>query len=203
MTLKKLLRGGGLKVCLLLLIAAVTLNPAETPKSYAAENAATSVSVQSTGSAFDQSQTSTGDFLITINHSNGRVTTKYLTLTQDYSTNALSYTITGQTDNEYIRNITVGKFAELSKEPGVLVSYNNTGVGHPFSVTDDSGWGASSACYGTTCLTVALKEKPQTNVTQVYSVPATGLPDGLSNIGLMAIGVGLLGLCFGMWKKRD
>ena len=88
-------------------------------------------------------------------------------------------------------------YAESDQLPGIVFAWSTTetqiiGVGYePF--TD---------CSQDYCVTAALKEKPATNVTQVYNVPGTGLPDGLTTIGVTSAIVASIGMVLVAVRRR-
>ncbi|WP_146194681.1 hypothetical protein [Bifidobacterium callitrichidarum] len=101
-------------------------------------------------------------------------------------------------------------FVELAHDPGVLVSVE---AGTNYAGTDrikGTAYEANSSCYTGTatspaffCMTVGLKEKPASNVTQVYAVPSSGLPDGLTGYGVMALSVMAAGVIAVIVRRRS
>ena len=53
------------------------------------------------------------------------------------------------------------------------------------------------------CVTVYLKDKPVSQTTQIYSVPGTGLPDGLNALGMAAIGLSMIGVLVACVRRRS
>lgn len=192
----KMVAGGGLVLSLLMVMLIPLMN---TPAlGNAAERVPVSVSVVPTyivGEVGLGTGTNLGVFEITVHHSDGLTTT--LDVRIDHSTSSDLYYITGPTFVGQITS-TTGKFTELKSEPGVLIGDS---IREPIS---DVGYSPSTACapdgsYG--CLTVALKDEPQTGV-QVVQMPTTGAPTGLTTVGATALGLCLLGTSV-LARRRD
>ena len=124
---------------------------------------------------------------IIVDHSDGSVTKRLVNYTEIDAEN-----FNCSFDNPLATPATpCGEFIDIPSEPGVVVAV--TGLGSRSGTMGD-GYSTSTDCSLETCVTAALKEKPQTNVTQVYNVPGTGLPDGLTKSGAVAASIGGLGL---------
>ena len=180
--------GGGLALSLLMVILIPLMN---TPAlGNAAERVPVSVSVAPTymmsGGSLGTSS-NLGTFEITVYHSDGLTTT--LDVRIDHSASPDSYQIGGPTFVDWATS-TKGKFTELKSEPGVLIGDSTR------SHISDVGYSPSTACApdrSSGCLTVALKDKPQTGM-QVVQMPTTGAPTGLTTVGATALGLCLLGV---------
>ena len=76
---------------------------------------------------------------------------------------------------------------------------------------DGNGYAINSDCVDAStdgkrdaqCYSVSLADNPPTSTTQVYNVPGTGLPDGLTNIGVAAVLLGMIGFGVIMRSRRD
>lgn len=67
---------------------------------------------------------------------------------------------------------------------------------------DGDGYHADSSCAPGVCYYVSLAENPPSQGGNTYNMmPTTGAPEGLSTIGLIAVGVGLAGLGFAVVRR--
>ena len=178
----KMVAGGGLALSLLMAVFISLLGtPAMTS---AAENTPTSVSAE--GSSTN------GSFAVTVVHSNGLVTVDLVSVADSGLSGAAAQVVLPNTDKRTV-SLDAGKFVELPGEPGVLISVSS-GYLEQYNLSD-IGYGSSTSCTGDNlfyCLTVALKDRPQT-AAQIVQMPTTGAPTGLTTVGLAALGLCLLG----------
>ena len=79
-------------------------------------------------------------------------------------------------------------------------------------ITQDGGYKAVTDCAipasnnTTNCATFGLKNKPaalpNTNAPTVMQMPTTGAPEGLSTVGLVAVGLGMLAIGIGLARRE-
>ncbi|WP_170115072.1 hypothetical protein [Bifidobacterium callitrichidarum] len=161
-------------------------------KTASAENV-TPISVQTTsGNNGSQTSAAFSNFYITVGYSDGStkigVVRPHLTGGVDPQACVLNGTVIPDCSESY---------AQSELLPGVVFAWSTD----PVDIRG-TGWDPSTDCFGNYCVTAALKDKPTQNVTQVYSVPGTGLPDGLTSAGLTAVGIGLMAVAIIFLRKR-
>ena len=103
--------------------------------------------------------------------------------------------------------------AYLSYKPGN--SWNSVDkvlTGNTSQIVSEGGYKAVTDCPipdrkdPATCVTFGLKSKPatlpNTNTATVMQMPTTGAPEGLSTVGLVAVGLGMLAVGVGLAKSE-
>lgn len=69
---------------------------------------------------------------------------------------------------------------------------------------DDQGYLADQSCAIDRCRYVSLAEPPSdTNTRYQAQMPTTGAPEGLSQVGVIAVGLGLIGISIGLMRRRS
>lgn len=140
--------------------------------------------------------------IITVSHSDGVVSTTYVRVLSSGEDELDGYEISSAKASTVTITAKPGKFVELAGEPGVLLGL--TSAQRADTKLLDTGYNPSTTCtssdYGV-CLTVALKDKPQTG-TQVVQMPTTGAPEGLTTTGIAALGIGVAGLLAAAVRRR-
>lgn len=66
-----------------------------------------------------------------------------------------------------------------------------------------SGYDADGACSDDRCWWVSMNEKPDVTATSYNAqMPTTGAPTGNTSIGLLAIGLGVIGIAFALIRRQ-